>query len=197
MHKQITVESIKQAVKDGAKSLTQIGIAHGYDKPVSGSVTAKIRTAVPNIADILEGKAPIDPVVVVKAKKVKAVKAPKTPKTPKVSRKRPYGGKVYGAVFAAALASGEVEFMPWVNKTAEKLGMTVDQVRIAANVMRTRNHQSNGGRSDDVSDKRGYMKLVALEQVEAQPAHDEVPVADVAAVASDAPVAEPVHQEVA
>lgn len=165
-HSVMTRDSIIQAIGDGAKTVSQIAVAHGYAKPVSGGVTAKIRTIVPEVAERLAGTY-AEPVAKVVKAKVAKVKVPKVPKVKKVKapkgvvlqRKRPYGGHLYGAVFAEAVAAGRTEFRKFVEVTARKLNLDESQVFIAANVMRNPRHQSNGNRSKDVAGERGVMQL--------------------------------------
>lgn len=198
-HIEMNRDSILKSIADGAKSVSQIALAHGYQKPVSGGVTAKIRLIVPEVAERLAGTyvepvvevkevkaVKVKPVKAVKAEKpVKAVKAAKEPKVAKVKaekaekpvkaekphvmtvqRKSPYGGKLYGAVYAEAVAAGRTEFRPFVELTAKKLNLTEQQVFVAANVMRIPKHQSNGNRSMDIADARGMMHLVPVAPVE-------------------------------
>lgn len=56
MKTKFTVESILKAIDDGAKSLTGIAHAHGYQGSVSGSTATVIRFLVPDVADRLSGK---------------------------------------------------------------------------------------------------------------------------------------------
>ena len=224
MKTELTRESILKAVNDGLKSISAIAISHGYNKPISGGVAKKIRSIVPEIAELLASKtakkAPVKTTKSVKkapakaVKKVKKVKktsatAEKAPEVIKVEqteqapevvkaeqapevikaeqseqteqapevvkaeqapevvkaekavrRKKSYGGKIYGRIFAEASVAGEVDFWPFVQETAVKLGLTNSQVSVALNVMRIPNHQSNGKRSMDISEKRGFMNLV-------------------------------------
>ena len=53
MKTEITRESIEKAINDGAKTISQIAVAHGYSKPIGGSTTAKIRAVVPEVAALL------------------------------------------------------------------------------------------------------------------------------------------------
>lgn len=179
---EITRESVIKAVADGAKNVSQVAIAHGYAKPVSGGVTAKIRQVVPEVAQLLmagvseevtEPIAVVDVVEpVVEPVKVEVVEPVVEPvKAVKVGepaivipqRKSPYGGKLYGAVYAEALAAGRVEFRTFVEVTAKKLHLTEQQVFVAANVMRIAKHRSNGHRSKDIAGQRGVMHLVPVE----------------------------------
>lgn len=181
MKSELTRKSILKAINDGATSVSAIAIAHGYGKPVSGGVTKKIRSIVPEVADLLSTKAlapakasaektakvikavapAVAPVAVAPVTKVeKAVKAVKAESAGVVQRKKPYGGKVYGKVFAEAVEAGEVEFRPFVTVIAQKLQMTESQVSVALNVMRNARHQSNGERSQNISTKRCYIHIV-------------------------------------
>ena len=200
MKNEITRESILKAVQDGSQSLSQIAIAHGYPKPVSGGVTAKIRKIVPEIADRLAGTY-VEPTVAtvavakvakVKVAKVKKVKALVDPTVLTTQRKSPYGGKLYGAVFAEAIAAGKTEFRPFVEVTARKLNLTEQQVFVAANVMRIPKHQSNGNRSQDIAAERGVMHLVAIEaiSVPAVPAVESVAIAETASETASETVVE-------
>jgi hypothetical protein len=56
MKKEITKESIIEAIGAGATSLTKVSHYHGYSGSVSGSVAAKIRTLCPDVADRLAEK---------------------------------------------------------------------------------------------------------------------------------------------
>ena len=202
MKTELTRESIVEAIISGAKTVSQVAIAHGYTKPISGGTTKKIRAIVPEVETLFAAptakqeatqeapqeatqeapqeatqEATQEAPEVAKEKPVKAPKALKVPKekpvkAPKVraplnmegisQRHKPYGGKVYGAVFAAAVEAGEVEFRTFVKETATKLNFSEQQVFVAANVMRIPKHQSNGYRSQDISEKRGFMHLVAV-----------------------------------
>lgn len=200
-HTEITRESVIQSITDGAKTISQVAMSHGYAKPISGGITKKIRTIVPDIAELLASSvvksvvtAPIEapiatpinvhvaipvvaPVVapvaapvatsVVQAEVAPAV-APKIKSTIVCGtyRKVPYGGKLYGRVFTEAISAGRTEFRPFVKAVAEKLGLTENQVFVAANVMRIPHHQSNGNRSKDIAGERGFMQLVAIEKVD-------------------------------
>ena len=176
-HDEITRESILKAIADGAKNVSQVAVAHGYGKPVSGSVTAKIRAIVPEVNERLAGtyvEPVVEPVKVIEvvkpAKVAKVVKVAKDkPAIEVAQRKAPYGGKLYGAVFAEAVAAGRIQFRgspeAFVEVTARKLNLTEAQVFTAANVMRIPKHQSNGNRSKDIADERGVMHLVPVEAV--------------------------------
>ena len=163
MKREMTVETIKQAVADGAKSVSQIAIAHGYPKPVSGGVTAKIRKLVPNVAELCMLGVPqaVEPQVELKTVEPQVDEPQAVIKV--VQRKKPYGGKLYGAVYNEAVNAGKIEFRTFVKTTAEKLNLTEKQVFIAANVMRIPKHQSNGNRSKDIAAERGFMHLVPCE----------------------------------
>ena len=166
-HAEITRESVLQAITVGAKSISAIAMSHGYAKPVSGSVTKKIRTIVPDVAELLTGKSDAKPVA---EKASEVVKVAKVAKQDIIVcgtfRKCPYGGKLYGRVFKAAVDAGRTEFRPFVKIAAVDLELTEKQVFVAANVMRIPRHQSNGNRSKDIANERGFMHLVAIEQVE-------------------------------
>jgi hypothetical protein len=195
--KTMTKDSIIEAIESGATSLTKVAHAHGYTGSVSGSVSAKIRTLVPDVAERLPAKTvKVAPVLVVHmdmpftateqtetvkgavgtvvldeahpvevAPKVEAPKAKKVAKTkaPAIvvpQGKSPYRGKVYARVFAEVVAAGETEVRPFITVTAKKLHLTEMSVRSATNVFRIPKHQSNGGRSKDISEQRGYMHVV-------------------------------------
>ena len=172
MKTELTRESIVESIISGAKTVSQVAIAHGYTKPISGGTTKKIRAIVPEVetlfaAPTAKQEAPQEAPEVAKEKPVKAPKVRAPLNMDGVSqRNKPYGGKVYGAVFAAALESGVVEFRTFVKETAKKLNLSESQVFVAANVMRIPKHQSNGYRSQDISEKRGFMHLVSIAPVE-------------------------------
>lgn len=185
-HSVMTRDSILKAIGDGAKTVSQIAVAHGYAKPVSGGVTAKIRTIVPEVAERLAGTyaEPVAKVAKAKVPKVPKAKKVKAPKGVVLQRKRPYGGDVYGAVFAEAVAAGRVQFRgspeAFVEVTARKLNLSESTVFVAANVMRNPRHQSNGNRSKDVAGERGVMQL---EPIVIEPVADQVAEPAQAAVA--------------
>lgn len=62
MKTKFTVESVLKAIDDGAKSLTGIAHAHGYQGSVSGSTATVIRYLVPDVADRLNGKGAVQAV---------------------------------------------------------------------------------------------------------------------------------------
>jgi hypothetical protein len=171
----LTRESIIKAINDGAKSLTKVAHAHGYKGSVSSGTAKTIRNIVPEIADLFAGKevkveAPVEKPVVA------AVTAPVTapdvkPPVVQVIKQRveaartdgtPYRGKVYGTVFAEAVAVGNIGVRQFVVQTAAKLGLTELQVFTATQVMRNPNHQTNKSRSRDVADQRGFMQIEAI-----------------------------------
>lgn len=67
MKTKFTVESVLKAIDDGAKSLTGIAHAHGYQGSVSGSTATVIRYLVPDVADRLNGKGAVQAVEAVEA----------------------------------------------------------------------------------------------------------------------------------
>lgn len=145
-HREISRASVEKAIADGAKSVSAVGVAHGYQKPVSGSVTAKIRAVVPEVADLLSGKA--KPVVFVAQGKV------------------PYHGPVYGLVFEAAVQvgseQGEQPRKDVVAVVAQKTALAEAQVSYALQVFTTPKHQSNQGRSRNAATQRGHVLLVPV-----------------------------------
>ena len=149
----ISRESVLEAIAKGAKTVSAVAVAHGYGKPVSGAVTAKIRTIVPDVADRLAGKVlePVAPVVVV------------------TQRKKPYKGRVYGQVFEAAVeagkTSGVLDRKDLVSVVARKTSLTETQVRYALRVFSNPNHQSNQNRSRNASEERGHVLLVPVAEV--------------------------------
>jgi len=171
----LTRESIIKAINDGAKSLTQVAHAHGYNGSVSSGTAKTIRNIVPEIADLFAGKA-----VKVEAPVVTAVTVPvvapvtvpdvKPPVVQVVTQRTnavrtdatPYRGKVYGTVFAEAVSVGKIGVRQFVTQTAAKLDLTELQVFTATQVMRNPNHQTNKSRSRDVADQRGFMQIEAI-----------------------------------
>lgn len=148
-HTELSRGSVLSAIKDGAKSLSQIAKMHGYGTPVSGGVTAKIRKLVPEVAERLAG-------TYVEQKPVVSV----------AQSKSPYRGKVYGPVFAEAVSAGEVEVDAFVKVAATKLALPEQSVFFAVEIMRMPQHRSNKFRSKDISEKRGSMHLVPVKEGE-------------------------------
>ena len=188
---EITKVSILNAITDGATSLTAISKKHGYNGSVSGSISAKIRTLVPDIASRLASKVvqpvAVQPVVKVVAPVVvqKPVKAVKAPAVAVAQRKETYRG-LYGAVYTEALAAGEIAVKTFIAKATPKIisdpvyATAVNKVRakvgddnliagvtkaisFAIGVLRSPKHLSNMGRSKDICETRGAMQIVALE----------------------------------
>lgn len=128
----ITAESIRKAVTDGAKSLTKISQAHGYKGAVSGDVSKKIRSLVPEVAELMAGTVTpaVAPVVVAELPVAAKVTLAKTCKVKPAKPAKPANAEapavqvgqvkgiyrgMYGAVFSQAAAAGEVkvkEFIP-------------------------------------------------------------------------------------
>ena len=169
-HQVISRASVEKAIEGGAKTVTAIALAHGYQKPVSGATTAKIRQVVPDVADLVVGKAvevkiekgiPIPPV-----NRSKAVSAEK-PAVVVEQRKALYSGPVYGRVFEAAVQVGaEQGAKPRkdvVALVAKKTELSETQVSYALQVFTTPKHQSNQGRSRNAAGVRGQVLLVAVE----------------------------------
>ena len=187
---EISRVSILNAITDGAKSLTGISKAHGYIGSVSGNISAKIKSLVPDVAERMAGKVvqsvaaqTVAPVAV--QKPVKAVKAVKAPAVAIAQRKEIYRG-MYGAVYTEALAAGEIAVKTFIAKATPKIisdpvyATAVNKVRakvgddnlvagvtkaisFAIGVLRSPKHLSNMGRSKDISETRGAMQIVALE----------------------------------
>ena len=186
---QITRESILNSITDGAKSLTAISKAHGYIGSVSGNISAKIKSLVPDVAERMAGKVaqvsqPVAPVAVQpEVKTVKAVKAPAVA----VAQRKVYGG-MYGAVFVESVLAGEVVISDFVPKVAQKIisspvyAKVVGKIKaktdggdpalikavekaiwFAIGVLRSPKHLSNMGRSHNVADRRGVMQIEAVE----------------------------------
>jgi hypothetical protein len=146
----ISRESVLSAIAKGAKTVSAVAVAHGYGKPVSGAVTAKIRTIVPDVADRLAGKVQ-EPVVVV------------------AQRKKPYTGEVYGKVFEAAVEAGNAQGAlvrkDLVSVVARKTSLSETQVSYALQVFTTPKHQSNQNRSRNASEERGHVLLVPVAEL--------------------------------
>lgn len=159
---EITRESIISAIGNGAKSLTQVAHAHGHVGSVSSTVAARIRTLVPEVAQRMAGTY-VEPKPAVQVSQRKGV----------------YRG-LYGAVFSRAVAAGEVPKRATAEIAADpactaaiqrikernpdsdlivKLGQAVTY---ALGVVATSKHQSNMGRSKNVSETRGAMRIVAI-----------------------------------
>ena len=186
---ELSRESILEAIKAGAKSLTGVAHAHGYSGSVSSGTAAKIRKLVPEVAERMAGTY-VDPKLVETtvetpvAKRQRKPKTPKAPKTPKDTSK--YGG-LYGAVYTKAVAAGEVVKREFVVSTAAELATAtdpatvkaVDRVRsrigdrdlvaqlqqavtFALGVIVSPNHRSNMGRSRNASEDRGKMLVVPM-----------------------------------
>ena len=47
--KEMTYKSIEQAVDNGAKTMSQIAVAHGYKRPISSGTIRKIRRISPMV----------------------------------------------------------------------------------------------------------------------------------------------------
>ena len=180
---QITKESILKAITDGAISLTAISKKHGYVGSVSGNISAKIKSLVPDVVERMAGKVvqvaqPVAPVAVQKPE----VKAPAVVIG---QRKEIYRG-LYGAICIEAIKAGEVvvkEFIPKATQTiisdpayAKVVGKIKSKVgddnliagvtkaiSFAIGVIRSPHHLSNMGRSKDISETRGSMQIVAVE----------------------------------
>lgn len=87
---EMTAESIKAAVANGAVSMTQLAIALGCLKKgqsVSGSFGKKVKVLVPEIGDLLKGNAAAGKVA--EPQKPKDPKEPKEPKEAKVKPVKP------------------------------------------------------------------------------------------------------------
>jgi|GEM_PF-5229230 hypothetical protein len=147
--REVSRDSVLAAIAAGAKSVTAIGLAHGYGKPVSGAVTARIRGLVPDVADRIAGK----------------VAEPKP--AVQVEQRKEYRGEVYGKVFAEAVRvgaeQGEQPRKAVVAVVSRKTGLAETQVSFALQVFTTPKHQSNMGRSRNAATRRGHVLLVASE----------------------------------